>query len=161
MSFVTEWSTADQKRLVIFTPEVLRIFGNYRQTVFCQPEAGGILLGHRRGKHLEVVLATEPTQEDKCSAFSFIREAAGHAELAKSAWLQGGKAIDYLGEWHTHPQTTPIPSTIDRREWNKLVQVHPTKSPFLVIVVGTKAMHVELVGSQPNQALTPIGTNHT
>lgn len=160
MSFVTEWSTADQKRLVIFAPEVLQIFGKYRQTVFCQPEAGGILLGRRRGKHLEVVLATEPTQDDKRSAYSFIREAAGHAELAKSAWLQGEKQIDYLGEWHTHPQTAPIPSTIDRREWSKLVQQHPAEAPVLVIVVGTTKMYVGLVGHKQHHVLAPISTNH-
>ncbi|MBK7285293.1 MAG: hypothetical protein IPI83_14100 [Sphingomonadales bacterium] len=72
----------------------------YRQRFFWQPESGGILLGRRRGKHLEVLLATEPTLDDKRSTFSFGREAVGHAEVAQQTWLRGERQVDYLGEWH-------------------------------------------------------------
>ena len=111
---------------MVLAPDVLAVFLKYRQRFFWQPESGGILLGRRRGKHLEVLLATEPTLDDKRSTYSFQRGAAGHAEVAQQAWLKGNRQIDYLGEWHTHPQEIPIPSGIDRAEWCKLIPVSYT-----------------------------------
>lgn len=156
MPFVAEWSTADKRNLVVFSSDVLRVFKRYRQQFFWQPEGGGILLGRRRGKHLEVMLATEPSPKDSRSAFSFVREADGHAELAEQAWRQGEKQIDYLGEWHTHPQRVPTPSSIDRREWGKLVLQRPKLTPILVVVVGTKAIHAELIDDTQGKVLSPI-----
>ncbi|NLY34818.1 MAG: hypothetical protein GX040_08915 [Alcaligenaceae bacterium] len=155
MSFVTEWSTSDQRNLVVFLPSVLKIFKSYRQQFFGQPEGGGILLGRRRGKHLEVVLATEPNCTDRRAIFSFVRETHGHADFAEQAWHQGGKTIDYLGEWHTHPQNVPTPSTIDRNEWNKLARQQPT-STLLVVVVGTNALHVEIIDNMGDKLLSPF-----
>lgn len=155
MPFVSEWSTADQRNLVVFAPEVLRVFKKYRQLFFWQPEGGGILLGRRRGKHLEVVLATEPSHKDRRSAFSFVREADGHAELAERVWLHGEKQIDYIGEWHTHPQTVPTPSSIDRHEWSKLILQRPNSTSILVVVVGTKAIHAELINGIQPKVLSP------
>lgn len=156
MPFVTEWSTSDQRNLVVFAPDVLKVFKHYRQRFFWQPEGGGILLGRRRGKHLEVMLATEPSHKDSRSAFSFVREADGHADLAEQAWRQGDKQIDYLGEWHTHPQRVPTPSIVDRREWRKLILQRPDSTPILVVVVGTKSIHAELISSIQDKVLLPL-----
>ncbi|WP_082401871.1 Mov34/MPN/PAD-1 family protein [Achromobacter dolens] len=156
MPFVTEWSTTDQRNLVVFTPDVLRVFKHYRQRFFWQPESGGILLGRRRGKHLEVMLATGPSHKDRRSTFSFVREADWHAELAEQAWRQGGKKIDYLGEWHTHPQRVPTPSIIDRREWRKLILQRPDSTSILVVVVGTKSIHAELISGIQEKVLLPL-----
>jgi integrative and conjugative element protein (TIGR02256 family) len=143
MRYIGEWSTADRKRLVVFAPQVLAVFWKYRQRFFWQPESGGILLGRRRGRHLEVLMATEPSSHDKRSPFFFVREAKGHAEVAEQAWIRGEHQVDYLGEWHTHPQTIPIPSGIDRVEWCKLVQQRPEKT-LLTVVAGTKELRVEI-----------------
>lgn len=156
MRFIGEWSSADRKRLVVFAPDVLAVFWKYRQRFFWQPESGGILLGRRRGKHLEVMLATEPSPLDKRSTYSFLREAAYHNEAAQQAWLKGERQIDYLGEWHTHPQTVPTPSGIDRDEWCKLVLQRPDKTTLLTIVVGTKELRVELVDHVRHEVLESI-----
>ncbi|WP_080704850.1 Mov34/MPN/PAD-1 family protein [Bordetella bronchiseptica] len=155
MPFVSEWSTTDQRNLVVFAPDVLRVFKNYRQRLFWQPEGGGILLGRRRGKHLEVVLATEPSPKDRRATFSFVREANGHAEFAELAWHQGDKKIDYLGEWHTHPENVPNPSGVDRREWGKLVAQRPN-STLLVVVVGINSLHVEIIDRGQEKLLAPL-----
>lgn len=157
MPFVTEWSTRDHRNLVVFAPDVLKVFKHYRQRLFWQPEGGGILLGRRRGKHLEVMLATEPGHKDRRSAFFFVREADGHADIAEQTWRQGDKKIDYLGEWHTHPQRVPTPSAIDRLEWEKLILQRSQLTPILVVVVGTKAIHAELIDGVQYKILSPIG----
>lgn len=146
MQFIGEWSSANRKRFVVFEPQVLEVFWKYRQRFFWQPESGGILLGRRRGRHLEVLAATEPSPQDKRFTYFFAREVEGHAEAAEQAWIRGGHQVDYLGEWHTHPQTIPIPSTIDRAEWCKLVQQRPDMTTLLTVVVGTKELRVELRG---------------
>ncbi|MBL8399788.1 Mov34/MPN/PAD-1 family protein [Accumulibacter sp.] len=144
---------------MVFAPQVLAVFRKYRQRFCWQPESGGILLGLRRGRHLEVLTATEPSSHDKRSAFFFVREAEGHAEVAEQAWIRGGRQVDYLGEWHTHPQTIPIPSSIDRAEWYKLVQKRPEKATLLTVVVGAKELHVEVgnrVGYEVLESILPM-----
>lgn len=146
MRFIGEWSSVDRKRFVVFEPQVLSVFWKYRQRFFWQPESGGILLGRRRGRHLEVLAATEPSPHDKRFTYFFSRGVEGHAEAAEQAWIRGGHQVDYLGEWHTHPQTIPTPSSMDRAEWCKLVQQHPDMTTLLTVVVGTKELRVELRG---------------
>ena len=80
----------------------------------------------------------------------------GHAEVAQQTWLRGERQVDYLGEWHTHPQTVPIPSGIDRAEWCKLVLQRPEKSTLLTVVVGTKELRVELVDHVRHEVLESI-----
>lgn len=140
---------------MVLAPNVLARFWKYRQQCLLLPESGGILLGRRRGKHLEVLLATEPSPHDKGSTYSFLREAKVHAEVARQAWIRGNRQIDYLGEWHTHPQTAPVPSEIDRAEWSRLVLQCPDKTTLLMVVVGTEELRVELVESVQSEMLHP------
>ncbi len=64
MQFVSEWATADRRRLVVLNEAVTQVSVRHRQRFPWQTEAGGILLGRRRGNHFEVVEATEPTVSD-------------------------------------------------------------------------------------------------
>jgi integrative and conjugative element protein (TIGR02256 family) len=145
VQFVSEWVTPDRKRLVVFAPAAVKVFMKHRQRFPWQTEAGGILLGKRRGKHLEVLLATEPMCTDRRQPFFFEREAHGHAAAALEAWAAGGGTVDYLGEWHTHPQRMPVPSSVDRMEWRKLLAGRAEHSPLVTVVVGTRCLHVELL----------------
>jgi integrative and conjugative element protein (TIGR02256 family) len=145
MQYVADWATPDRKRLVVLSSEALNVFWQHRQRLFWQTEAGGVLLGKRRGKHIEVILASEPMPRDRREQFMFLREAEGHLDLAKAAWRAGGGAVDYVGEWHTHPQRLPVPSGIDRSEWRKLALGRAPESPLVAVVVGTVALHLELL----------------
>lgn len=44
--------------------------------------------------------------------------------------------MDYVGEWHTHPECNPTPSTIDMRGWTQASSTR--KAPMLFVIVGTK-----------------------
>lgn len=164
MRYIGEWSTSDQKKFVIIAPDVLAVFWKYRQRFFWQPESGGILLGRRRGKHLEVIAATVPSSQDRCSTYHFVREVDGHAEVAQQAWIKGECQVDYLGEWHTHPQAIPIPSGLDRAEWRKLTQQRSEKTKLLAVVVGTEHLRVELVDDvrfEVLESILPAGKRET
>lgn len=92
----------------------------YRQDKKPKPEAGGILLGYRRDPHIHVVDATVPGSGDRALRTHFWRSADSHQRIARERWLSSGHILDYVGEWHTHPQTSPSPSTIDIGEWRKI-----------------------------------------
>ena len=156
MQFLNEWSTPDRKRLVVFAPAAVGVFLKHRQRFTWQAEAGGILLGKRRGKHLEVLFATEPMPKDRRQPFFFVREAEGHAAAATDAWVAGRGTVDYLGEWHTHPQRVPIPSGTDRTEWRKLTAGRSEQSPLVTVVVGTTCLHVELLRAETQLELRPV-----
>ena len=46
--------------------------------------------------------------------------------------------MDYLGEWHTHPERAPIPSAIDRNEWKVIAAARTT--PMLFLILGTMGL---------------------
>lgn len=156
MRYIADWATPDRKRLVVFSPEILKVFWKHRQRLSWQTEAGGVLLGKRRGRHIEVVLVSEPMPTDRREQFMFEREAAGHSAFARAAWRAGGGAIDYVGEWHTHPQQVPVPSGVDRAEWRKLASARAADSPLVTVVVGTWALHVELVSGPAQSELVSL-----
>jgi integrative and conjugative element protein (TIGR02256 family) len=42
--------------------------------------------------------------------------------------------MDYLGEWHTHPEDRAAPSSLDLKEWRK---IHEHRAmPMLFVILG-------------------------
>lgn len=145
MQFVSGWSTPDKRILVNFDKKVLNVFRQHIQRQSSDAEAGGLLLGEVRGRHLNLVDATFPTFDDLRSRYSFERLPQGHAEVAQKMWSDSRGTVRYLGEWHSHPQDCPIPSGIDRSEWKRLASERKDKRPVLAVIVGRSGLHVELV----------------
>lgn len=145
MQFVSGWSTPDKRILVNFDEKVLNVFRQHIQRQSSDAEAGGLLLGEVRGRHLNLVDATFPTFDDLRSRYSFERLPQGHAEVAQKMWSDSRGTVRYLGEWHSHPQDCPIPSGIDRSEWKRLATERKDKRPVLAVIVGRSGLHVELV----------------
>jgi len=151
------WATLDRRILLSLDDEVLKVFGKFAQTNIRAPESGGILLGRVRGDNLEVTEATYPSLWDRGFRFFFERNEHLHQEIARKRWEQTCGTIRYLGEWHTHPEDHPSPSSIDRTEWIKLARTRQDSRPLLAVIVGRKSLHVELVGAQGvNQILSAM-----
>jgi integrative and conjugative element protein (TIGR02256 family) len=107
----------------------------FRQRESAAPESGGILLGYRRGAHLHVVQATTPGHGDHGTRGSFRRSANGHREQALSGWHSSDHTLDYLGEWHTHPEPMPSPSGTDHRAWRELLAARLGR-PLVFMILG-------------------------
>ncbi len=138
------WSDPENGNLVFFTPEVLAVFKRFIQNDN-NGEAGGLLLGHVRDIHLEILEATTPTPMDRRFKYLFERLPFGHRIIANRLWNASKGLIRYVGEWHTHPEDYPIPSSIDVREWGKLARHRLDGRPLLAVIVGREALWVELM----------------
>ncbi|WP_174984164.1 Mov34/MPN/PAD-1 family protein [Pandoraea commovens] len=117
-------------------------FAVYRQLKPSDKEAGGILLGRRRGRHFEITAATTPFPTDSRTRTSFLREPNGHQEEATEHWYSSGHEVGYLGEWHTHPERAPTPSHTDVSQWHQSSQGMPGGLSFLAVIVGIDSYHV-------------------
>jgi integrative and conjugative element protein (TIGR02256 family) len=146
MRFMTTWHNSADEQFVYFSQSVLEVFERHVQSD-SGTEAGGILLGYVRGKHLELLEASEPTRQDRRLRYFFERMIHGHKSLADRRWSESNGLVRYIGEWHTHPQEIPSPSSIDISEWQILAQDRVDRRPLLAVIVGRKNLHVELMHS--------------
>lgn len=145
MPFLSDWIAADGSTLLYFDVSVLATFGKHIQRGKHDCEAGGILLGTVHQAGLLIKEASEPTAHDVRRPCYFERSAFRHRALANSRWRASNGTLRYLGEWHTHPQDHPSPSMLDRSEWRRLARRRADGRPLLAVIVGRRALHVELV----------------
>lgn len=106
----------------------------FRQIAPDASEAGGILMGYRRGPHTHVTEATMPSKEDVQHRFGFLRQAKYHHQTAVRRWKETGETLDYAGEWHTHPEDDPSPSNKDIRNWRKITMA--SQRPMIFVIIG-------------------------
>jgi integrative and conjugative element protein (TIGR02256 family) len=130
---------------ILIEPAVLDIILGFKQDAIVKTEAGGILLGFRRGHHLHIVEATTPQPADRRSLFGFFRRDRHHQGVAVRRWKESNATVDYLGEWHTHPEIRPAPSSLDMSEWKQICRREP--SPMVFVIVGMDGLFWVGVGT--------------
>jgi len=117
----------------------------FRQINKKETEAGGVLVGRFLAQSNDVVidLVTEPTKYDKRKRTFFSRSAKIHNEFVQIEWEKSLGTINYVGEWHTHPQKMPKPSTYDLKSWKILLGELGTELEFIFfIIVGTESIGI-------------------
>ncbi len=119
---------------------IAETLNRFRQLRVRDLEAGGILLGVRRGPHLEIVEATGPMRGDRRTRTEFVRRDPGHFQLAQRHWRSSRGTVGYVGEWHTHPEPWPSPSGIDIAQWHRIVDEEHRPTAF--VIVGTQGWFV-------------------
>jgi len=83
-------------------------------------ETGGILLGHLRdGGTAEVRSAGGPGPSAVRRPTFFLRDLEHARRLAEEAFTRDGSI--WIGEWHTHPDTAPVPSDRDQDTYARLL----------------------------------------
>jgi integrative and conjugative element protein (TIGR02256 family) len=125
------------------TETVMQDMLKFIQNAHFKLEAGGVVLGKmfESSNNLSVELVTVPNRSDKRSRLRFFRKQRGHQETIDRKWAESNGTINYLGEWHTHPEKVPIPSTVDMNNWishTKNAKYHGNKMIFLIL--GTEAI---------------------
>lgn len=111
-------------------PDVQDLLYAYRQDSNNAPEAGGMLLGYENASTgiFTVSGATEPQASDIRSRITLFL-CSHHLELLKKVEPPYG----YVGTWHTHPSETPVPSSVDLRDWKKCIKQNRNSTSALVL----------------------------
>lgn len=131
-------------------------------------ETGGLLLGTWHAKDVaSVAEVVGPGPDAEHAASSFEPDADWQrAELA-DAWRRHAGAIEYLGDWHTHPNGTPNLSALDREALTTIAE-HPAARaprPWMVILViddaGRTSLHARcLTGTKLLRARVSTKVRH-
>lgn len=116
----------------------LEVMQSFTQREPRDTEAGGVLIGRfiEGGEDVVVDLVTSPLAGDRRSRFRFHRAQRAHQEVIDREWHLSGQTRTYLGEWHTHPEPSPTPSTIDLNDWRRRVKrdtFHGETLHFLIV----------------------------
>ena len=136
---------------LILTQPVLQTFLSYRQHLG-QNESGGILLGRvsLQGS-VTVEIATIPTVLDKAGPAFFVRSREAAQCVVDRAWsISSGEQV-YLGEWHTHSECSPKPSTRDKDMIRNMFLETSMEISFLFTVIVGRSD--EWVGMQTKRRL--------
>jgi integrative and conjugative element protein (TIGR02256 family) len=108
---------------------LLKELDQYRQVENTKVEQGGMLFGVLRSldksfsiespPHIEILDASFPDCDDIATRISFKRISKAHLDKLSKLKNDSRSAICYLGEWHTHPECKPRPSSTDLASWRK------------------------------------------
>ena len=102
-------------------------------------ETGGVLTGYysKDGAKAFIVSFHKQTVDSKGTRFNFIRGKKGLTELMKKLWKNQEY---YLGEWHLHPYSSSIASSVDLAQIQEISKEEQYKcpEPILVIIGGEK-----------------------
>lgn len=100
-------------------------------------ETGGILIGRydAEGWMAEVIEATSKPRGSRAGWCWFRRGTSGLRQLLAARWVDG---YHYLGEWHYHPNGSPVPSSTDIRSMREISAdpAYQCPEPILVIIGG-------------------------
>jgi integrative and conjugative element protein (TIGR02256 family) len=120
---------------VVIMSEVVRRLNLYRQFHYASTEAGGTLIGERRGEHIVITHISEPGSGDIRSRTRIERKGKHHQQKVDYLFQKSDGYLVYLGEWHTHPEDFPQPSCTDINSWQTGLKA---TEPMILLIVGRK-----------------------
>lgn len=133
MILVSDFNKIEIKQSVI---ESLR---NYSQLHISDKEAGGVLMGRALINNNFIISAnSEPQSRDTRLRCFFQKNKHDHQKIVDSYWKASKGYINYLGEWHTHPESCPKPSSLDLEGWKYNLDLNKNEIfAHVFIIVGT------------------------
>lgn len=134
------------RQVLTLEQNVLDHFAKWRQSDPKMSEAGGQLFGVVQGQSVRLMRATGPRNSDRRGRFFFIADRFAERREISTLHKSG---LHYLGDWHTHPEAFPAPSSTDLSSMADLfVRSKHDLNAFLMVIVGTadfpNGLHVSL-----------------
>lgn len=124
-------------KAIAINKEIIEIFKKYLQDKNYKKEAGGILVGRENNEKISIDFATEPMKKDKRKKNRFYRKDLKHIDFFNNIREIKGNIYGYIGEWHTHYEEDPTPSSIDIENWNNILkESEEEKYSTINIIVG-------------------------
>ncbi|PIV64643.1 MAG: hypothetical protein CO162_00955 [bacterium (Candidatus Ratteibacteria) CG_4_9_14_3_um_filter_41_21] len=145
---------ANSKECLIIKSKVLNVFRKYEQKKSVD-ESGGILLGYVYRNYTEIAKVTTPNRFDTHRLRFFIRSKVSAQAQINKAWIKTRGTLIYVGEWHTHSETNPKPSDVDKKMIMKSLKETKMEIDFLyLIIVGCNSTY--WVGKQTMEELIEL-----
>ncbi len=117
-----------------FDQQVIATFDKYKQLPG-RHEAGGILLGRIFENKIIIETITMPDIGDKAGLFFFNRKRRRAQDIVNTTWGDSKGEKIYLGEWHTHAESCPQPSSVDRDMIRNMLRDSIMEIDFLFTVI--------------------------
>jgi integrative and conjugative element protein (TIGR02256 family) len=109
---------------------------SFKQFKCWSPESGGVIVGRCLDNNNFIFDdVSVPSKKDIRSRFNFLRKTYYHQDFVNEVWSKSDGTINYLGEWHTHPELHPMPSFIDRKNWKKLIKTTVFDGEVLFFII--------------------------
>ncbi|MEX5551428.1 CBASS system CD-NTase/cGAS isopeptidase Cap3 [Pseudomonas pergaminensis] len=121
--------------LLVIMPSALNKLLGYRQLDSFSNEAAGVLIGERRDSHIVVHEISEPGEGDIRRRCYVDRRGSHHQVIVNEAFVRSSGRLQYLGEWHTHPEDQPSPSAIDLGTWRRHLVA---QNQMVLLIIGRK-----------------------
>lgn len=131
--------------VLALAPSAILTLESFRQVGRDDPESGGVLLGRLLRGSDDVVVdeASPPVASDRRTRTSFQRSLGPAQRTVNDAWEASSGTSNYLGEWHTHPESDPTPSGCDRRDWERIVKkAQFAQDTLFFVIVGQDTIRV-------------------
>lgn len=128
---------------------------NWVQDSIEKPESGGYIVGYEHLKTGNIILEdiSVPQSNDTKTRIFFKLKDTIHKLFIKSK--EANKSY-YMGVWHTHPQSNPVPSSIDWNDWHETLELDKTGCDYIFfIIVGITSTRV-WVGSKVTKEIIEI-----
>lgn len=151
-----EIALPNSKQSLVLCGDVLKTFLEARQTAPGDKETGGILLAEISNKEVRIVNATRAEKPASVSRFLFKPSLRKKRLVVKEAFEAG---LHFAGEWHTHPEKNPTPSSIDEESMKDSFKrsKHELNS-FIMVIVGNCEEDLSLsVTLHSKGAMLPLG----
>ncbi len=119
------------------TQDICQDLRENRQILAQDAEAGGILLGSIYKNYVQVDAISVPAGNDVRKPNYFQRDGERAQRLIYQAYEYSNGTTNYVGEWHTHYQNNPTPSSLDLSEIRNTFDKSQLPLKFVVsIIVG-------------------------
>lgn len=126
-----------------------------------KPESGGYIVGYQHEKtgNISLESISPPCNMDIKNRVHFSIRDSQHSTYLKRA--RRNKSF-YMGVWHTHPQSYPIPSSIDWEDWKKTVENDKTGCQYVFfIIAGTSQWRLWIGDSETKRIIEGIECSKT
>lgn len=137
--------------------DVHRKFLWYKNEYHHRTESGGIIVGvlQPNDSRYFVTDITEPQRKDSCTKSRYKRAEIGHQTIMDTLWEQSNHKKTYLGEWHTHDQDIPTPSSVDLKNWIEISRRKQNSQWLFFVIVGKTQIGVWTVDDNQVRELVP------
>ena len=124
---------------------VIEIFEKYKQNNKKDNESGGILIGQIKDDNIYILKASIPNKFDKSSRYYFECDKDAAQIIINYEFYNSNHKSIYIGEWHTHPENNPTPSSLDKKTIRKQFKNNKLNEPLLILIIqGLKNIYVSL-----------------